>query len=225
MGIKLIIPASGKGIRFGGNLPKQFLKIDGKEILAHSVSAFHSVKSIDEIIISTRKEYFERIKLIIRKNNFYKVKRIVEGGKLRQDSVYRGLMNLECGEKDLILIHDAVRPFVSPEIILKIIKTLKKEKCVVPGLPVSETMKKTDGKNYVMKTIDRENLWSIQTPQGFRCDILKKSFEKAIRDNFTGTDESSLAEYSGYRVKVIKGERENIKITLKEDVRRDNFFK
>lgn len=218
MSIKVIIPASGSGTRFGGNIPKQFMKIEGKEILAHAISAFHQIRSIDEIIIATKQEYFEKIKLIIRKNNFFKISRIVEGGKMRQDSVFRALMNLDCSENDFILVHDAVRPFVSRDKILELIKEVKKHNCVILGLPVSETLKKIDKKNYVEKTIDRENVWSIQTPQAFRYDILKKSFEKAYKDNFTGTDESSLAEYSGYKVKVIEGEKKNIKITLKADL-------
>lgn len=218
MKIKTIIPASGTGTRFGGNTPKQFLKIDGKEILAHSISAFHSLKAIDEIIISTRTEYFEIIKLIIRKNNFHKIKHIVEGGKLRQDSVYRGLMNLECSDEDIILVHDAVRPFISREKIIEIIDEAVKYDCVVPGLKIPETIKKVSRKNFVETTIDREMLRAIQTPQAFRYGILKKSFMKAIEDKFTGTDESSIVEHSGYRVKVIEGERKNIKITVREDM-------
>lgn len=218
MSIKVIIPASGSGTRFGGNIPKQFMKIEGKEILAHAISAFHQIRSVDEIIIATRQEYFERIKLIIRKNNYFKIKRIVEGGKLRQDSVFRALMNLDCSENDFILVHDAVRPFVDREKILEVIKAVKKYNCVILGLPVSETLKKIDKKNFVDKTVERQNVWSIQTPQAFRYDILKKSFEKANGDNFTGTDESSLAEYSGYKVKVIEGTKENIKITHRSDL-------
>ena len=218
MSIKVIIPASGSGTRFGGNIPKQFLKIEGKEILAHAISAFNQIRSIDEIIIATKQEYFEKIKLIIRKNNFFKISRIVEGGKMRQDSVYRALMNLDCSENDFILVHDAVRPFISRDKILELIKEVKKHNCVILGLPVCETLKKIDKKNYVKESIDRKNIWSIQTPQAFRYDILKKSFEKAYKDNFNGTDESSLAEYSGYKVKVIEGEKTNIKITLKADL-------
>ncbi|HMS64654.1 MAG TPA: 2-C-methyl-D-erythritol 4-phosphate cytidylyltransferase [Ignavibacteria bacterium] len=220
MGIKLIIPASGSGIRFGSKTPKQFLKIDGKEIIAHTISRFHNINLIDEIIIPAKKEYFSRLKNIIRKNNFYKIEKIVEGGKLRQDSVYRGLINLNCGAEDIILIHDAVRPYISSKKILEIIMEAGKEKCVIPALKIPETVKKVDRKNFVEKTINREDLRIVQTPQAFRFDILKKSFEKAFRDNFTGTDEASIVEHSGYKVKVIEGEKGNIKITEKSDVRR-----
>jgi len=217
--VKVIIPASGTGTRFGGKTPKQFLKIGGKEIIALTLEKFHSVNSIDEIIISTKKKYFDRIKSIIKKNDFYKIKKITEGGKLRQDSVYRGLMNLECTAKDLIIIHDAVRPFISKKKITELIKAARKENCVILGLPLNETIKKVNSKNLVERTINREGLWSIQTPQIFRYDILKRSFEKATKKKFTGTDESAIVEYSEYKVKVIEGEKENIKITVRKDVR------
>lgn len=218
MKIKVIIPASGTGSRFGGSLPKQFLKIGGREILALSAGAFHQIKRIDEIVIAARKEYFERIKLIIRKNNFYKIRKIIEGGKLRQDSVYRGLMCLECEDDDIILVHDSVRPFISQEKITELINEAAENDCVIPGLPVSETLKRVNGKNFVTETIDRNNIMAIQTPQAFRYGMLRKAFEKAMADKITVTDESGIAEYSGIKVKVIEGERRNIKITTKSDI-------
>lgn len=218
MKIKVIIPASGTGERFGGRIPKQFLKIDEKEIIAHTLEKFNSIKLIDEIIISTKLEYFVKLSTIIKKYNLRKVKKIVEGGKRRQDSVYNALLNSECKEDDLILIHDAVRPFISSKKIRELISEAKKEKCVIPGLPVSETIKRADDKNFVEETIDRDNLWSVQTPQAFSFDILMKSFEKAYKENFTGTDESAIVEKAGYKVKMIDGERRNIKITTKRDL-------
>ncbi|MEO6694454.1 MAG: 2-C-methyl-D-erythritol 4-phosphate cytidylyltransferase [Ignavibacteria bacterium] len=218
MKIKVIIPATGTGTRYGGKIPKQFLKIEGKEIIAHTIEKFHSIISIDEIIISSKKEYFDRIKKIIKRNNFFKVKKLTEGGKLRQDSVYSGLSDLKCSDEDLIIIHDAVRPFIGKKKITELIKTALKENCVILGLQVNETIKKVNSKNIIEKTVSREGLWSIQTPQIFRYGILKKSFEKAMNDKFVGTDESAIVEYSGYKVKVIEGERDNIKITVKADI-------
>jgi len=223
MKVKVIIPASGSGIRFGGINPKQFLKIGGREIISLTIEKFHSLNSIDEIIIPTKKEYFNRIKSIIRKNDFYKVKKITEGGKLRQDSVYKGLLNLECENNDLIMIHDAVRPFISKKKISELIKEAKIENCVILGLRINDTVKKINSKNFVEKTVSREDLWWIQTPQIFRCDILKRSFETAMKDKFVGTDESAIVEYSGYKIKVIEGEKENIKITVRGDVRREKL--
>ncbi len=219
MNVKVIIPASGSGKRFGGKTPKQFLKIDGKEVLALTLEKFNRIKLIDEIIISAGLEYFVKTSSLIKKYNFTKVKKISEGGKRRQDSVYNALMNLECNDDDLILIHDAVRPFISQRKIIEIINHARKENCVIPGLPVAETIKRVDEKDFITETIDRKNLWSIQTPQVFRYDILKKAFEKAYRENFTGTDEASIVENAGYKVKVIEGERGNVKITVRGDVK------
>lgn len=222
MKVKVIIPASGSGERFGSKIPKQFLKIEGKEIIAHTLEKFNSIKLTDEIIISTKLEYFVKISAVLKKYNLRKVKKIVEGGMRRQDSVYNALINLECEEDDLILIHDAVRPFISKKKILELIKTAEKENCVIPGIPVPETVKRVDAENIVTETIDRKNVWTIQTPQVFRYDILRKSFEKAYNENFTGTDESAIVENAGYKVKVIEGEKTNVKITFREDIRSVN---
>ncbi|MEO8664259.1 MAG: 2-C-methyl-D-erythritol 4-phosphate cytidylyltransferase [Ignavibacteria bacterium] len=220
MKVKVIIPASGSGERFGGRTPKQFLKIDGKEIIVLAIEKFHSIKLIDEIIISAQPEYFIKLLTLIKKNNFRKVKKIVEGGKTRQDSVYNALLNLECEADDIVLVHDSVRPFISSKKINELINETKKFKCVIPGMRMSETLKKVDGKNFVTETIDRKNLWTVQTPQAFTVDILKKSFDKAYKAGFTCTDESSVAENAGYKVRVIEGEKSNIKITVKEDLKR-----
>ena len=218
MKVKVIIPASGSGERFGSRIPKQFLKIEGKEIIAQTIDKFSSIGSIDEIIVSTKLEYFVRISTILRRYNFRKVSKIVEGGKRRQDSVYNALINLDCSDDDIILIHDAVRPFISRKKITELIQAAGKEKCVILGLPVNETIKRTDKKNIITETLDRNNVWAIQTPQAFRYDILLKSFEKAVKDNFTGTDEAAIVENAGFRVKVMMGEKGNVKITFREDL-------
>ena len=223
MKVKVIIPASGSGERFGSKIPKQFLKIEGKEIIAHTLEKFNSIKLIDEIIISTKLEYFVKISTILKKYNLRKVKKIVEGGKRRQDSVYNALINLECEKDELILIHDAVRPFISKKKVLELIETAEKENCVIPGMAVPETVKRVDAENIVTETIDRKNLRTIQTPQVFRYDILRKSFEKAYKDKFTGTDESAIVENAGYKVKVIEGEKANVKITYREDILITNY--
>lgn len=218
MKVKVIIPASGSGERFGGKIPKQFLKIEGKEIIAHTLEKFNSIKLTDEIIISTKLEYFVKISAILKKYNLRKVKKIVEGGQRRQDSVYNALINLECEKNDLILIHDAVRPFISKRKILELINAAEKEKCVILGLPVNETIKRADKNNIITETINRDNVWAIQTPQAFRYEILLKSFEKAYEENFTGTDEAAIVENAGFRVKVMMGEKRNVKITFREDI-------
>jgi 2-C-methyl-D-erythritol 4-phosphate cytidylyltransferase len=222
MSFYVIIPASGSGKRFAGKTPKQFIKISGKELIAHTLEKFNSIRGIDSIVIAAQKIFFDKLIKIVFENNISKVIKIVEGGEKRMDSVYNALMNLNCRKSDFILIHDAVRPFVSADLINRIIIEAKKFKSVIPGIIISDTVKRTDNKLIVQNTIPRENLYRIQTPQIFRYDILVKSFEKAYRDNYIGTDEAAIVEHAGYKIKITEGEDSNIKVTVKEDLK---FFK
>jgi 2-C-methyl-D-erythritol 4-phosphate cytidylyltransferase len=222
MSFFVIIPASGSGIRFAGKIPKQFIKIEGKELITFTLEKFNSIQSVNSIVISTQKKFFNKLVGIVFENNISKVTRIVEGGQRRMDSVYTALMNLDCKKNDFIIIHDAVRPFVSLNLINRLIRETKKYKAVIPGLQINDTVKRTDRKHIVQSTISRENLFSIQTPQVFRYDILIKSFEKAYRDNYIGTDEAAIVESAGYKIKLIEGEASNIKITVKDDLK---YFK
>jgi 2-C-methyl-D-erythritol 4-phosphate cytidylyltransferase len=222
MSFHVIIPASGSGKRFTGKTPKQFIKIAGKELISHTLGKFNSIGKIDSIIIATQKKFFDSLIRIVFENRISKVVKIVEGGEKRMDSVYNALMNLNCRKNDFIIIHDAVRPFLSAELIQKLMKEAERFSSVIPGLLINDTVKRTDKKLIVKDTVPRENLYRIQTPQVFRYDILIKSFEKAYRDNYIGTDEAAIVEYSGYKIKLTEGEAANIKITFKEDLK---FFK
>lgn len=214
----VIIPASGTGSRFGGKTPKQFIKFEGKEVIAHTLNKFNSLNEIHSIIIATQKKYFGKIHKIISENKFGKVVALVEGGKMRQDSVYNALRLINFKKDDFIIVHDAVRPFVSKKLIRNLILNSKKFNAVIPGLKINDTVKNLNKDNFVKETVPRENIWRIQTPQVFRYDVLMNSYKKAIAGNYYGTDESSLAEYGGYKVKVIDGEVNNIKITTKNDI-------
>jgi 2-C-methyl-D-erythritol 4-phosphate cytidylyltransferase len=121
------------------------------------------------------------------------------------------------------MIHDAVRPFVSKNLIHKLIKETKNYSSVIPGILINDTVKRTDKNFIVRETISREYLYSIQTPQVFRYDILVKSFEKAYEENYIGTDEAAIVEYAEYKIKLIEGENSNIKVTIKEDLRNLNI--
>jgi 2-C-methyl-D-erythritol 4-phosphate cytidylyltransferase len=148
--------------------------------------------------------------------DFKKVKRILSGGKERQDSVYKGLLALS-KDTDIVLIHDGVRPFISTEKIGKSIEMCKKEKAVILALPVNDTVKRVD-EEYVVTTLDREKLWIAQTPQTFEYKLILEAYKKAIEDSFIGTDDSSLVERLGFKVRVLEGESQNIKITTREDL-------
>jgi len=217
MKVKALIAAGGRGERIGGILPKQFMEIKKKPVLAYTVEKFEKCELIDEIILVVPEDYMSFCSYnIVDVCDFKKVKRILSGGKERQDSVYKGLLALS-KDTDIVLIHDGVRPFISTEKIGKSIEMCKKEKAVILALPVNDTVKRVD-EGYVVTTLDRDKLWIAQTPQTFEYKLILEAYKKAIEDSFIGTDDSSLVERLGFKVRVLEGESQNIKITTQEDL-------
>ncbi|MBN1632641.1 MAG: 2-C-methyl-D-erythritol 4-phosphate cytidylyltransferase [Ignavibacteria bacterium] len=219
MRFHLIIPSSGTGMRFGSRLPKQYFKIGGNEIIAFTISKFINIKEITSIYISARQEQFRRIEKLIIRNNFNKKEIfLTEGGETRQHSVFNALNLMEYNNNEYVMVHDAVRPYVTTSLIRKCMKEAVQYNCAVPCVSACDTVK-ISGKNlFITETIPRENIFLAQTPQIFRLDILKKSYNNAFRKAFRGTDDSSVVEFAGYKVKIVKGEKENIKITSKSDI-------
>lgn len=225
MKFNVIIPASGSGERFKTRIPKQFIKLNGKELISYSIRKFNSINSVESIVIATKKDYFEQLIKIIKDNKLYKVTHIVEGGSTRHDSVFNGLNVIMPTDDCHIIVHDAVRPFITNKKIKEILDAAIDYKAVIPGLKINDTIKEVNRSNFVKRTVPRKYLWEIQTPQIFKYDILWKSFEKANRENYKGTDESSIVENAGYKVKIIEGEKTNIKVTTKEDLMPFNINK
>ena len=144
------------------------------------------------------------------------VKKIVVGGEQRQDSVYNGFNSLD-ELTEIVVVHDGVRPFTTPQMIISTVEEARKYGAAITAIPVSDTIKKVaDG--FVEKTIIRDGLWRVQTPQAFKYDLLKEAFQKAQRDSYYGTDEGSLVEYLGKPVRIVSGSELNMKITHKEDL-------
>lgn len=223
----LIVPASGEGKRFGSKTPKQFLKLSpaGHEVLFYTIKKFNSIRQIASIAIATNPQYIRKVRHIIHEGNFAKVKSIVAGGETRQQSVLNALNSLQCSNEDIIIIHDAVRPFISKSKIKEMCDLASSFDCLIPGLKVNDTIKKVTDNKFVKETIPRENVWRIQTPQFFKYGKLMKAFEFASAKNITGTDEASLMEATGMKVKITSGEVTNIKITTKEDLQKVDFNK
>ncbi|MCR8745928.1 2-C-methyl-D-erythritol 4-phosphate cytidylyltransferase [Romboutsia lituseburensis] len=213
----VIIVAAGTGSRMKMGINKQFIKLEEKEIIAYTIEQFRNNKNIDDIVVVIKEEEKEFFDIeIIQKYKFDKIK-IAFGGRERQDSVYNGLKLLD--EKcSVVLIHDGARPFVSNEIIDKSIDEAKEYKAVVVGVPVKDTIKIVDNENNISQTPDRNTLWAVQTPQTFDYSILLKSYEDAFKEEFYGTDDAMLVERIGYKVKMIEGSYNNIKITTQEDL-------
>lgn len=222
MKVIAIIPSAGMGKRMSSPIPKQFLKIYGKEILTYTLESFQKANSIDEVIITVSEEYLQKIKSMVTKYDLRKVKKIVEGGVIRQISVYNALSSIEANKYDLICVHDAVRPFITPKEIDEIISFAKVKKSVIAAEKAKDTIK--IGKSFVQKTLDRNLIWNVQTPQVFQFAILKKAFEESIKFKYNATDEASLVERIGKRVYIYSMSTENRKITTKTDLTFAKFF-
>ena len=212
-----VIVAAGKGKRMGTDISKQFLPLGGKEILAHTVEVFEQAESIRDIVLVTGADSLSDVQDMTREYGWRKVVSVTAGGKERQDSVRNGLQKVPA-DADIVLIHDGVRPFVTEDILEDSIATALEMGGCVAGVPAKDTIKVCDGENIAIATPDRSTLRQIQTPQTFRKDLIVKAYEGAKADGFIGTDDASLAEHSGYPVKVIMGSYRNIKITTKEDL-------
>ena len=224
--VSVIIAAAGMSNRMGSKMNKQFLAVGGKPILAHTIEKFENSKFIDEIILVSKEEEIEYCrKEIVRKYKFNKVTNIIRGGQERQDSVYNGILALN-EKSDIVLIHDGARPFVKNENIEDGIKgVIENDACVI-GVPVKDTIKIINDDNSISHTPPRATIWAAQTPQCFYKGLIIKAHEKARREDYVGTDDSSLVERLGHDVKMIMGSYENIKITTPEDlVLAESLFK
>ena len=206
MKIAVIIPAAGLSSRMGTQ--KQLLMLDGKAVLTRTIEAFENHSNIDEIIVVGP----ECLAKIV--SGFSKVKSLVEGGANRQMSVWQGLCALS-EDVDWVLIHDGARPFVSAKVISDI---LNSGTCAVSGVKSKDTIKIADVDNVVQSTPNREDLWLVQTPQGFPYHLIKKAHQQAIADGFVGTDDATLIERMGISVQMVEGDYRNIKLTTPEDI-------
>ena len=212
-----VIVAAGKGKRMGTEISKQFLPLCGKEILAHTVETFEKAANIRDIVLVTGQDSLQDVQDMTQEYGWQKITSVVAGGKERQDSVWNGLLAIP-EDTEIILIHDGVRPFVTEDILNLSIETAVEMGGCVAGVPAKDTIKVCNGENIAVDTPDRSTLWQIQTPQTFRKDLIVKAYEQEKENDFVGTDDASLAEYSGYPVKVIMGSYRNIKVTTKEDL-------
>jgi 2-C-methyl-D-erythritol 4-phosphate cytidylyltransferase len=213
-----IIPAGGSGTRMGGDVPKQYLMLGGIPVLVHTLMAFQEASLVDAIFLVLPDEDVPEVpQKILSPYNLVKVNRILPGGARRQDSVKMGVDQLG-SDYDLVVIHDGVRPFVSPPMINDAINAAAQYHAVTVGLPVTDTIKKVDGRGWVSETVNRDQLWLTQTPQVFSAPLLKKAYESAYADHYYGTDDAALVERIGEKVVMIRGSCDNIKITTVADL-------
>jgi len=237
MKVIVIIPAAGLGTRMAvatkGRKPapsKQFTELAGTPILIHTLRRFASIPAVSEIWMALRKGEMEEFRARLQKEAgdvLGKKVELVEGGEHRQQSVANALSAISAAPGDIVLVHDAVRPFVTSEIIDEVIAAAKKYGAAIAGLPAVDTVKqveRTAEGALVKATVPRERVVMAQTPQGFRYDVIKKAFDEATADGFLGTDEASLVERSGKEVAVVMGSPRNIKITTPADMELAEFY-
>lgn len=218
-----IIFAGGKGTRMGTEIPKQFLEINGKPIIIYTLELFQNNEKIDKIYISTLKEYISYVKELIQKYNLYKVIDIIEGGKTAQDSIYNALKRAENEnpENSIVLLHDGVRPFVSPNIIDENIESVKKYGSAITSIPAYETIMISDNDNFVKEVTIRKETFIGQAPQSFYLGDIINAHE-LIRNSKNGyenmVDACTIFKTLGKEIHLVNGNRGNLKITTPEDV-------
>lgn len=211
-----VIVAAGKSRRMRGQ-NKQFLLIDGIPVIIHTLLKFQSSDIIDNIVLVTGIEEINSFGELIDKYGIRKVDCITAGGSERQQSVKNGLEKLKnkCG---IAAIHDGARPFITPEIIEESVKLSYDFGAAACAVPVKDTIKVVDKEGFIEDTPDRKRLYAVQTPQVFLFDLIYSAHEKAEKEGYIGTDDASLVERTGTRVKLFSGSYQNIKITTPEDV-------
>ena len=207
-----IIVAGGTGIRMKGPIPKQFIEINGKPVIIYSLEVFYKYDNSIHFIIALHSGYFSIWEKIIRNYPVFSEIKIVPGGESRFHSVLNAVNMIE-GES-LVAIHDAVRPLVSRETISRCFKTAETDGCAIPCLEINESVREITSTG--TKPVNRDKLRNIQTPQVFRSDILRKAYKQKYQINFT--DDATVVEKAGYKITLVEGNRENIKITTKEDL-------
>ena len=223
-GLAVIIAAAGSGSRMKAKNNKQYMLIAGQPLLRYCLEVFEQGALVQEIIIVAREnevEYCEEY--IVRNQGYKKISKIIPGGAHRQDSVWAGLCQLE-KHTGLVAVHDGARPFITLELLDKLLEAAKCWGAAVPGRLAVETVKRVDKDLFVEETLDRSALWTVQTPQIFSTQKLRKAYLKGAEEGYRATDDAALYERYIGRVKILPGEENNIKITTPEDIKRAEFI-
>ena len=214
MKTEVMVVAAGLGRRLNAKGPKALVLLKGKPLIAYCLKVFENHPGIDGVVIVGAGGFLSQFIRLTR--SFKKVRAVVAGGLLRSDSVKCGLKALS-SDTDIVLVHDAARPFVEKDMISRLFAALKKNKAAIVGVPVKVTVKKVDRKTLeIQETLARDLLWEAQTPQGFYKDVLVKAHARKFKEE--ATDDAMMVERMGIRVKMVKGSYRNIKVTTPEDI-------
>ncbi len=217
-----VILAAGSGSRTGLATPKQFLPLGGKTVLEHSVQTFHNHKGIDQVVIVTAPEFMDRVKDIVKANGWTKVTAVLAGGKERFDSSLAAVRHFADQPETVMLFHDAARPLVSDRIITDTLKAMEQYDAVDVAIPAVDTIVQCNREGTYMESIqDRNLLWRMQTPQGFRQRTIQEAYQIALKDpHFTATDDCGtvLRYLPDVKVSIVRGSERNIKLTYADDL-------
>jgi len=222
MNVTVIIAAAGAGRRMKSDRPKQLLTLDDTPILIYTIRKFNACRLINRILVAAPKEAVDEVRKLVAGAGFSKPVSVVQGGARRQDSVAVAMQHLG-PDTTIVAVHDAVRPFVKVEEIEAVVLEAHKVGAAVLAIPIVDTVKQIR-KDLIDSTLTREHLVLAQTPQAFRVEVLREAFERAKRDEYYGTDESSLVERLNLNVAVVRGSERNIKITRPDDLALARFY-
>lgn len=216
--VSAVILCAGSSTRFSTTREsKQMVEVLGKSVIVRTIEAFENCHAIREIILVVRKEDTADYNKLICEHNFKKISCIVVGGETRQISAMRGFKHVS-EKATFVAFHDGARCLITPDLIELVVKTARTTKAATAATHMSDTVKVADAEGNILKTVDRELMWTVQTPQVFDKDLYRVCIENAITNGIIATDDCMLAEAYGQKVKLVETGKENIKITYKEDV-------
>ena len=222
--VSAIIVAAGQGTRMQGEQRKQYLSLAGIPILARTLAVFDKCDPIKQIILVIPQDDFNFCQENILEPAGLTLKIIMApGGERRQESVFNGLKEVDT-TCSIVVIHDGVRPFVQNEQLIECIDGARESGACIMGVPAYETLKQVDASAHILRTLKRDDVWLAQTPQAFRHDLIRKAHDRARMEGYSATDDACLVERLGAPVKIITGSRNNIKITIKEDLEMANWL-
>ncbi|AZB41229.1 2-C-methyl-D-erythritol 4-phosphate cytidylyltransferase [Bacillus sp. FJAT-42376] len=214
MNYEVVIPAAGQGKRMNAGMNKQFIELEGKPVIAHTLAVFEEDPACSGIILVINEAERGEFMNMIQRFSFSKVKKIASGGAERQESVYNGL---KYASEPIVFIHDGARPFIEYPVLQDLAAAAEREGAATLAVPVKDTIKRVEH-GEVLETVERSSLWAVQTPQAFRLSAILHAHDAAERDHYQGTDDASLIERLGQKVHVITGTYANLKLTTPEDL-------
>jgi 2-C-methyl-D-erythritol 4-phosphate cytidylyltransferase len=216
MKTQVVLPVAGSGIRMNHSTPKPLLLLNGKPLFLYSLDVFEKCGLVESVIVVAHPDYMTEYKSWILRHGLNKVAELIPGGETRRESVYAGLKEVDA-DTDIVLVHDGARPLVTLDVVEKSIALCRDFDAVISAVPVKSTIKRVQGNNLLVEeTLNRKELWEVQTPQTFRAKVLRQAHDTLPPQDFT--DDAAMVEAIGGKVRILPGQYSNIKITTPEDL-------